>query len=155
MRILTFSDLHLEFGEDLRLPPEDEGDLLILAGDIITFSDFAPLDRLLQGWNKPVLYVAGNHEYYTRRPMDEEDKKFRAWLTALHPQVKLLLDEEISIDGLHFFGGTMWTDFDGGNPTAMEFARREMNDFRLIQNAGGRIFAPIIGRASAAFCRET
>ena len=163
MRILTYSDLHLEFGADFRLAPEDEGDLLILAGDIITFNDFAPLDRLLQGWEKPVLYVAGNHEYYTRRPMDEEDKKFRAWLTARHPQVKLLLDEEISIDGVHFVGGTMWTDFDGGNRTAMGFARREMNDFRLIQNAEGSTFAPsdairlhdaFVGRLTAWFGKD-
>ena len=50
MRILTYSDLHLEFGADFRLLPEDEGDLLILVGDIITFQNFAPLDRLLQAW---------------------------------------------------------------------------------------------------------
>ena len=50
MRILTYSDLHLEFGAAVRLPAEDEGDILILAGDIITFQNFAPLDRLLQGW---------------------------------------------------------------------------------------------------------
>ncbi len=142
MRILTYSDLHLEFGADFRLPSEDQGDLLILAGDVITFQNFNPLDRLLMGWKKPILYVTGNHEYYTRRPMGEENMKFRAWLAAHHPQVKLLLDEEVSIEGVHFLGGTMWTDFDGGNRAAMEFARREMNDFRLIQNAGGSTFAP-------------
>ena len=88
---------------------------MVLAGDIITLKDWMPLDRLLQPWRKPVLYVVGNHEYYTQRPMDEENRKFRAWLAAHRPQVKLLLDEEISIDGVHFFGGTMWTDFDTGN----------------------------------------
>ena len=124
------------------MPPEDEGDLLILAGDIITFDDFTPLNRLLQGWTKPILYVTGNHEYYTRRPIDEENKKFKSWLAAHHPQVTLLLDEEISIDGVHFFGGTMWTYFDGGDRAAMEFASQEMNDFRLIQNANGTTFAP-------------
>ena len=142
MRILTYSDLHLEFGADFRLPPEDEGDLLILAGDIITFQNFVPLDRLLQNWKRPVLYVTGNHEYYTRRPMNEENKKFRVWLALHHPQVKLLPDEEISIDGVHFLGGTMWTDFDDGNRAAMDFARREINDFRLIRNADASTFAP-------------
>ena len=115
---------------------------MVLAGDIITLKDWRHLDRLLQPWRKPVLYVVGNHEYYTQRPMDEENRKFRAWLAAHRPQVKLLLDEEISIDGVHFFGGTMWTDFDSGNRVAMDFARREMNDFRLIQNADGSTFAP-------------
>ena len=29
--------------------------------------------------------------------------------------MKLLLDEEVSIEGVNFFGGTMWTDFNGGD----------------------------------------
>jgi predicted phosphodiesterase len=105
---------------------------MILAGDIITLGDYDPLDRLLQKWKKPVLYVTGNHEYYTRRPMNEEDKRFRAWLITKHPRVKLLLDEEASVGGVHFFGGTMWTDFNGGDLRAMETAQDQMNDFRLI-----------------------
>ncbi len=142
MKILSYSDLHLEFGAGPRLASEDDGDLLILAGDIVTLDDLRPLDRLLQGWKKPVLYVTGNHEYYTRKPMDGENQKFRGWLAAKHPQVRLLLDEGTSIDGVHFFGGTMWTDFDGGDRVAIEFARQEMNDFRLIQNADGSVFTP-------------
>jgi predicted phosphodiesterase len=69
---------------------------MILAGDIITLGDYDPLDQLLQKWKKPVLYVTGNHEYYTKRPMNEEDKEFKAWLESKHPHVKLLLDEEVS-----------------------------------------------------------
>jgi len=45
--------------------------------------------------------------------MNEEDDKFKTWLALNHPHVKLLLDEEIGIDGVNFFGGTMWTDFNG------------------------------------------
>ena len=75
---------------------------MILAGDIITLEDYDPLDRLLQKWKKPVLYVTGNHEYYTRRPMNEEDNRFKAWLVDRHPHVKLLLDEEVSIGGCQF-----------------------------------------------------
>ena len=142
MRILTYGDFHLEFGSSVTLPPEAEGDILILAGDIVTFKDYGPIDRLLRGWKKPVLYVTGNHEYYTSKPMNEENKKFRGWLATNHPHVNLLLDEEVSIDGVNFFGGTMWTDFDGGNPPAMETARREMNDFQLIRHADGTTFKP-------------
>jgi hypothetical protein len=87
------------------LPSDASGDVMILAGDIITLGDYDPLDRLLQKWNKPVLYVTGNREYYTRRLMNGEDKKFRAWFKSKHPHVKLLLDEEASIEGVHFFGG--------------------------------------------------
>jgi predicted MPP superfamily phosphohydrolase len=98
MRIITYSELHLEFGSGWLLPPAVNGDVMILAGDIITLRDYEPLDQILRKWEKPVLYVTGNHEYYTRRPMNEEDNRFTAWLGDRHPHVKLLLDEEVSID---------------------------------------------------------
>jgi predicted phosphodiesterase len=142
MRIITYSDLHLEFGSSWTPPPDANGDLMILAGDIITFGDYNPLNQLLQKWKKPVLYVAGNHEYYTRKPMNEEAKKFKAWLASNHPKVKLLVDEEISFGGVNFFGGTMWTDFNGGDAHAMEVAQDGINDFRLIRNPDHTSFCP-------------
>jgi predicted phosphodiesterase len=143
MRINTYSDLHLEFGSACTLPHEASGDVLILAGDIITLRDYDPLDQLLQRWKKPVLYVTGNHEYYTQRPMNEEDDKVKAWLAGTHPHVKLLQDEEVTIGGVNFFGGTMWTDFNGADQRAMEIARSQMNDFRLIRNPDQSPFKPI------------
>jgi predicted phosphodiesterase len=142
MRILTYSDLHLEFGSGWTIPREADGDLMVLAGDIVTLKDPGPLDRILATWKKPVLCVPGNHEYYTRRPMNEEDADFRRWLAANHPHARLLLDEGITINGVNFFGGTMWTDFDGGHRQAMERADSEMNDFRLICNPDGSRFRP-------------
>ncbi len=122
MRIITYSDLHLEFGSAWELPPQADGDVMILAGDFITLKDYDPLDRLLRRWKKPVLYVTGNHEYYTQRPMNEEEEIYKAWLADYHPYVHLLRDEAATIGGVHFFGGTMWTDFNGGDVLAMEAA---------------------------------
>jgi hypothetical protein len=59
------------------LPPDATGDVMILAGDIITLRDYDPLDRLLQKWKRPVLYVTVNHEYYTQRPMNERTRDSR------------------------------------------------------------------------------
>ena len=143
MRIVTYSDLHLEFGSGWVLPADLDGDVMILAGDIITFKDYAPLDHLLRNWKKPVLYVAGNHEYYTQRPMNGEEEKFTGWLASNHPQVNLLRDEAVSIGGVNFFGGTLWTDFRGGDRGAMEAARSQINDFRLIRNPEGTVFRPV------------
>jgi predicted MPP superfamily phosphohydrolase len=142
MRIITYSDLHLEFGSGWVFPPAVNGDVMILAGDIVTLRDYEPLDQILRKWKKPVLYVTGNHEYYARRPMNEEDNRFKAWLEDRHPHVKLLLDEEVSIGGVNFFGGTMWTDFNGGDLRAMETARSQMNDYRLIYNPDETSFKP-------------
>lgn len=135
MKIITYSDLHLEFGSVWTLPSEVDGDVMILSGDIIVFRDYSPLDRLLRGWNKPVLYIPGNHEYYTQSSINHENNKFKTWLENKHSNVKLLLDEGISIDGVNFFGGTMWTDFDGGNVFSMITAQQQMNDFKLIYNS--------------------
>jgi hypothetical protein len=46
----------------------------------------------LRNWKKPVLYVTGNHEYYSERPMNEEEENFKAWLPDTHPHVNLLRD---------------------------------------------------------------
>jgi predicted phosphodiesterase len=142
MKIISYSDLHLEFGTIFRLPEESDADLMILAGDIITFKDFLPLGRFLQDWQKPVLYVTGNHEYYTHQPMQEGDEAFKQWLSMRFPNVTLLQDEAISINGVHFFGGSMWTDFSGANQRAMVTAQHQINDYRYIMTARGKLLRP-------------
>lgn len=142
MKIITYSDLHLEFGSGWRLPRDVDGDMMILSGDIITFKNYEPLSCFLKDWSKPVLYVTGNHEYYTGRSMDEEDEAFKKWLAENHLNVNFLLDDSISTDEVHFFGGTMWTDFADAKPEAMQTAWQSMNDFRLIRKADGLPFVP-------------
>lgn len=143
MKIIAYSDLHLEFGGRLAPAPEDTADVMVLAGDIITFRDFEPLARFLQHWKKPVLYVAGNHEYYTQRDMQAEAAAFKSWLADQLPQVRFLQDEAITIEGVQFFGGTMWTDFAGASQSAMTAAHQGMNDFRYIMSPAGRPLVPM------------
>lgn len=132
MKLLIYSDLHLEFGKGLELP--NDGDVLILAGDIITFNKFHLLSTMLEGCNKPVLYVAGNHEYYTKQAMQRDDERFKKYIQENHPNIIYLQDQAVSIDGINFFGGTMWTDFNKGDPLAMLAAKAGMNDYHLIKN---------------------
>lgn len=143
MKIITYSDLHLEFGTNIKPPANGDADVMILAGDIITFKDYSPISRFLNGWQKPVLYIAGNHEYYTQRPIAEEKKNFKLWLDDNHKNVTFLQDEEISIDGVHFFGGTMWTNFNNADIHAMIIAQQQMNDYRLIITEPGKSLKPI------------
>jgi Icc-related predicted phosphoesterase len=132
MKILSYSDLHLEFRNGWSLPDGLEGDILILAGDIILFNDFPPLFRLLRKWSKPVLYVAGNHEYYCGDPMRKLDRTFKNLLANELAQVHFLNNEAVTIGGVNFFGGTMWTDFNAGDEKAMRDAEHGMNDFSRI-----------------------
>lgn len=142
MQIITYSDLHLEFGSRFQPPHPAHADLMVLAGDIITFKDYTPLARFLEHWDKPVLYITGNHEYYTQKPMDNEELRFKRWLAENYPAVTLLQNEGITLDGIHFFGGTMWTDFAGSSSHAMHIARMQINDFRLIRTPADTRFDP-------------
>ena len=141
MKIITYSDLHLELEHGWYIPEDVDGDVLILAGDIITFRNYRPLQQLLSDWKKPVIYIAGNHEYYTQKPLNQENEAFKQWLSNKLPQVSFLVDEAISIEGTHFFGGTMWTDFNH-DTMAMMHAQSSMNDFRLIYSEEGRRLTP-------------
>ena len=143
MKIISFSDLHLEFGAGFVLPRDLDADVMILAGDIITLKEYEPLSSFLGDWKKPVLYVLGNHEFYTRNPMTEDVARFKAWLADRHPNVTFLQDEAVCLDGVNFFGGTMWTWFADGNPQAMDAAQNSMNDFRLIHRFPNTLLAPI------------
>jgi len=146
MKIIAYSDLHLEFGTDFTAPRDSGADVMILAGDICTFGDMEPLGRFLDGWTKPVLYIAGNHEYYKAGPMTAARQAAVQWLAETMPNVRFLYDEHVELaDGVgpvQFFGGTMWTDFNNLDNVAMASARFMMNDYRLIMNADGSAFDP-------------
>ena len=75
--------------------------------------------------------------------MNEENIDFRAWLKINHPNVQLLMDNEATINGVHFFGGTMWTDFSDANADAMIAAQQGMNDFRMIMKADRKLLQPL------------
>lgn len=105
MRIRILSDLHREFGH-VKLP-EVSADVVVLAGDI---------DRGTKGiaWARqafpdaPVLYVAGNHEYYDERIGRLHEKLKEA---AAGSNVHILENEVFEVHGYRFFGATLWTDY--------------------------------------------
>lgn len=142
MKILIYSDLHLEFGHGWKLPDGLEGDLLVLAGDIISFDDFSPLLTFLNNWEKPVIFTPGNHEFYCQSPIDEACTDFEAWLEVNLPHVTLLNNSSALVEGVHFFGGTMWTDFSRNDVEVLKHALAKFNDFKLIQRSQGKILSP-------------
>ena len=54
--------------------------------------------------------------------MSVNNTAFKDWLAAELPQVIFLQNEHITIGGVSFFGGTMWTDMRGGDTAAMHQA---------------------------------
>lgn len=145
MKILIYSDLHLEFGNDFKPPKNSDADLMILAGDIITFipRGFEQLKEFLKDWNKPVLFVAGNHEFYTKQCMQQCSENFLNFKEENLSHFSFLKDQAASYRGeVEFFGGTMWTDFNKSDPFSMLQAKLQMNDYQQIKRNQKRKLTP-------------
>jgi Icc-related predicted phosphoesterase len=109
VKLLILSDLHAEF-ETFEVAEGLSYDVAVLAGDIM-----AP-GRAVASWlrdrarfgDKPILLIAGNHEYYGS-VLDQEKVEMRR--QASEHGIHFLDCDEIVIAGVRFLGCTLWTDF--------------------------------------------
>jgi predicted phosphodiesterase len=131
VRLHVLSDLHLEhapFDE----PPAD-ADVIVLAGDIGTGTDGVAWAREWAG-GRPVLYVAGNHEFYGERFPDLIDD-LRA--EADGSTVQVLESDEVVIGDTRFLGCALWSDFAFAGPEhrerSMSICERLVNDYGQIR----------------------
>ncbi len=108
-RIHILSDLHLEFS-NFKLT-EEEYDILVLAGDISQDLNSLRLffDRNLKE-SVPVIYVLGNHEFEGKR-FEDAILKYKE-MEKEYPNVKVLYNEAIDVDGIRFLGTTLWSNFE-------------------------------------------
>lgn len=149
MKLNILSDLHLGCGAlDV---PRNEANVVILAGDIARPQEAV---SWALGFTKPVLYIAGNHEFYGSSIVKASDelKKLCAG-TNIH----ILDNDQVMIEGVRFLGTTLWTDFmlwndDKERALAMLEAQRFMRDFSRIHldEPVPRLFTP---DDAAALCR--
>lgn len=121
MKLWLISDLHLDFGGQRPRPPAD-ADIAVVAGDVCDDRWLEETADLL-----PVVFVAGNHEFYGHTYQERIAELRRI------PEVTLLDNSEATIGGVRFVGCTLWTDYDGADAAAMQFARYGMNDHRRIR----------------------
>jgi predicted phosphodiesterase len=128
VRIQYFSDLHLEFGE-FELPPTD-AEVIVAAGDIGVGLD--GLNWLIKQ-QRPVVYVAGNHEFYAH---EYWDLLARLEQSAAGSKVHFLENRSCVIDGVRFLGCTLWTDLGGGEEDVSMLAE-SVNDFCRIRMGDG------------------
>ena len=151
MKLNVLSDLHLSLeGMDR---PRNDADVVILAGDIARPRESA---AWALGFDKPVLYVLGNHEFYGGSIVGTADELKRLCAGS---HVHVLDDDEIVIDGVRFLGSTLWTDFmlagDGAaRNAAMTAARSFMRDFSRIRSGevSSELFTP--EHSTALFARH-
>jgi len=147
VRIRVLSDLHIEF-EDWA-PPPVEADVIILAGDIhVGVRGVEWAQRRFP--HTPVVYIAGNHEFYGARLEDLRQDLVRRGREC---GVNVLDGDEVVIGGARILGATLWTDFalHGSDAAAlnraMADARRGMHDYRVIRHADGAPLCPEDTRA--------
>lgn len=137
MKLWVFSDLHLDVNAaypfDLPIP-RPEHDVVVIAGDICEDTARAIGWIAEVGLNaRPVVFVAGNHEFYGH----DRRTGFAEGRAAAHAagNIHLLECDAVVIGDVTFLGATLWSDYAlGGAPAAaMSLAERMMSDHRLIR----------------------
>jgi predicted phosphodiesterase len=151
MKFRIVSDIHLEFIKDfdkkskissnstnygsfvenfLKLPQVDG---LIMAGDIVTFrqlndGSFEKFIKLIRGDYKHIIYILGNHEYYTNT--DENVDVLPLYREFCKKHDIIFLDNEFveiedDIKSIKIGGSTLWSPI-------TENAALMMNDMRFV-----------------------
>ena len=144
MRIQIASDLHLE-SYPIHLPPQSafrpvpDRDVLVLAGDIgrgLQAREFV----LRELARSPVIYVPGNHEYYSMQNRETVDADWRQ-LADQHAGLHYLVAEGVEIDGVRFWGAPWYTDLWGAYEREavweVEKVRQSVNDFQFPYDSCG------------------
>ena len=157
MKIAVCSDVHLEFG-DLDLHNDEGADLLILGGDIMVADDLAafgntvvPATERVQARAeryhnfvvrcaerfKHVILIMGNHEHY-HGDYAKTANILRGTFGDLH-NVHFLDKEWRIINGILFYGGTLWTDMNNEDPNTLREIAYCMNDYRQVVNSNRQV----------------
>ncbi|MFN9476515.1 metallophosphoesterase [Acidovorax sp.] len=133
MKILVLSALHIEHAPfNPPLESASSADVVVLAGDIYQ-GVYAVWWARLTFPDKPIVLVAGNHEFYR----GHWGKALDAIREAAHVHdVHFLEDAAVMVGDAWFLGATLWTDFEyfGADlrDAAERAARSYLADYRLI-----------------------
>jgi len=156
MRLQIFSDFHFDVAP--ALPPHlaPGVDVVVVAGDVCEgmTPGFEWLRRNL-GAELPIVFVAGNHEYFRRSIVTERIAAADA--ARLH-SIDLLDNQIVQLGSVRFIGTTLWADFDlfgeYKRAEAMRVAEAYMVDHRQILEADGAPFRAMDARRLHLSCRR-
>lgn len=137
------SDLHLEFPANkeflLRYPLQPKGDILVLAGDIVPFSqmdkhrDF--FSFLADNFNT-TYWLPGNHEYYHFDLAEKSGVLYE----SIRSNVFLLNNTSVVHENVKLTFSTLWSHI---SPAYQWQIERSLNDFHLIKYKGYRFSAEL------------
>ena len=153
MKLRILSDLHFEFHKDLGATfisgfSDPDYDVLVLAGDITSAQNIKNTFRLIKRavGLRPVIYVPGNHEYYSSSP--KVISRILEECKIENSRLHVLDDNVLVISGQRFVGSTLWFPHSGG----FERGDDGLNDFNYID--GFRDWIGQKASASAKFLDE-
>ena len=137
MLIHLQSDTHIEMGGSI-----NDGmvcsDVTVCAGDIGKINNLLALERYFDKVKENtdhVIWVLGNHEFYDYKyKKGLEDAKAFADRHGIHLLDEFLGTENLEIDGVKFWGSTLWTDVKKGDYFAKKSIDNGFNDFYVIEN---------------------
>lgn len=131
------SDLHLEYPKNrdyvAQNPIQPVGDILILAGDIVTNTGRHKIQHLYDQWQqqfKYIISIPGNHEFYG----SDVAESYPTLNEKLAPNHYLLNNATIELDGVRFIASILWTH---GPEDQMKKLEKKSNDYRLIKYGAG------------------
>jgi Icc-related predicted phosphoesterase len=144
VKLQIAGDLHLEFLQDMfpgerLISPAVDADILVLAGDIAKGTRAI---ELFNDWPVPVLYIAGNHEFYGS---DFENTRAALREAVARTNILFLDNDAIDFGGVRFLGTTLWTDYrlelNRTQRQLMENSELRLNDHRTIRVGDGTFTA--------------
>ena len=139
MELKLASDLHIEHYTKWELPNLGSGDVLVLAGDVISAKYLKTngdnKQKALEYFNiisnnfKHIIYIEGNHSFYGCR----YETAFHDVKSVLPENFIHLENDKVKIGDWWFVGAVCWTNFNNEDPFALLDATRYMNDYRYIK----------------------
>jgi len=158
MKIQYCSDLHLEFPENQKFlaknPLQPVGDVLILAGDVVTFRGLTKaqgfFDRVCDDYSA-VYWVPGNHEYYGS---DVSDKP-SPLCEKIRDNFYLVNNHLVVHGGVRLVFTTLWSRI---SPQLEWDIQRSVSDFSAIQYEGTKLTASrfsYLHEESLGFLKDT
>jgi predicted phosphohydrolase len=139
MKFQYCSDLHLEFPVNKKYlktnPIKPEGEILLLAGDIIPFTEIEKENdffNFLSDSFEHAYWIPGNHEYYC----SDITKRTGTFHEKIRSNVSLLNNTAIEHNEVRLLFSTLWSKI---NPTFEFVIKKSMADFHLVRNNGNKI----------------
>ena len=130
---------------DIILRNDENAKVLILAGDVCEIANLQPYDEESIDYRSQrlhhffircgkefeyVLWVMGNHEFY-HGSIDDTVDIVRKYLDYI-PNLTILDNETMEIDGIVFVGGTLWSNMNDTCYSTIHHVKYSMNDYRII-----------------------